>query len=99
MMKRILAMLLALILLVGCGMAEPAVETETAAGTEAPAEPEAAAVQKIEMKTFPFYLFSPDLTWPEEFPLYFADGVYDLPYVDLRDRAEILNWIFPAGTL
>ena len=83
MMKRVLALLVALTLLLGCAVAETAVEAE-------------AAAPQIEMRTFPLYLCSPNEMWPEEFPLYFLDGVYDLPYVDLRDWAEVLNWYFPT---
>lgn len=82
-MKRILALLTALALLLGCAAAETA---------EAP---EAAAPQ-IEMKTYPLYLLYKDQTWPEDFPLYFVDGVNDLPYVDLFDWAKVLNWLYPA---
>ena len=83
MFKRMLALLTALFLLFGCAAAETA------------AEP-AAAARQIEVKTFPFYLFTNQNTWPEPFPLYFADGVHDLPYVDLNDFAKLLNWFYPT---
>ena len=83
MMKRISALLIALILLIGCTVSEAEVET-------------AAQARQIEMKTFPFYLDSLDDTWPEAFPLYFVDGVYDLPFVELSDWAGFLNWFFPT---
>lgn len=78
MMKRISALLIALILLIGCTASEAEVVT-------------AAQTRPIEMKTFPFYLDSLEDTWPEAFPLYFVDGVYDLPFVELGDWAEFLN--------
>ena len=52
-------------------------------------------VHQIEKRTYPFYLFSPDSLWPDEFPLYFLDGVDDLPYMDLNDFAALLNWFYP----
>ena len=40
----------------------------------------------ITMKTYPFYLGSSlDDMLNQEFPLYFVDGVADLPYADVRD--------------
>ena len=74
MLKRILALFTALCLLCGCAAAETAAATETASATET-------AARQIGMKTYPFYLFSSQETWPEEFPLYFADGAADLPFV------------------
>ena len=81
MIKRIFAMLLALVLAMGCAAAESA---------DAPA-----AARRIELKTYPLYLFSPGEQWPDGFPLYFADGVYDLPLVELDDWAALVNKAFP----
>ncbi|MBQ6364974.1 MAG: S41 family peptidase [Oscillospiraceae bacterium] len=48
----------------------------------------------ITMKTYPFYLGSSlDDMLNQEFPLYFVDGVADLPYADVRDWAELLCFI------
>ena len=82
MMKRMLAVLLALALLLGCAAAETAAETESAA-------------HQIEQKTYPFYLDKSNKLWREDFPLYFLDGAGDLPYVDVRDWTEALNYIYP----
>ena len=35
---------------------------------------------------------TPDDTLNEEFPLYFADGVDDLPYVDIGDWVDLMNF-------
>ena len=32
--------------------------------------------------------------WPGEFPLYFADGVDDLPFMDLKDFAAFMNYVW-----
>jgi len=74
-MKRLLALLITLTMLLGCAVAEPAAETT--------AEP--ATTHQIEMKTFPFYVISKTEIWWEDFPLYFVDGVEDLPFVELND--------------
>ena len=89
MLKRMLALLTALALLLGCAAAETAVETEPAAKQEE-------VVHQIEAKLFPCYLFSNESPLWEEFPLYFQDGVYDLPFVDLNDWAAVLNTFYPA---
>ena len=57
-MKRLLAVLLILSLLLGCAVAESAAQPET--------------THQIEMKSFPFYLAKVDLQ--VDFPLYFVDG-------------------------
>ena len=88
MLKRILALFTALCLLCGCAAAETAVSPETAATPET-------AARQIGMKTYPFYLFTSQETWPEEFPLYFADGAADFPFVELADWAKLLNWLYP----
>lgn len=75
-MKRLLAILITLSMLLGCGCA--AAET---------------AAYQIEMKTFPTYSnLDPD--WKVDFPLYFVDGVYDLPFVDLSDWTDTMNRLF-----
>ena len=53
MFKRLLALITALCLLLGCAAAETAAPPET-------------AVRQIGMKIFPFYLFSSQETWPED---------------------------------
>lgn len=75
-MKRLLAILITLSLLLGCGCAV----AETAA-------------HQVEMKTFPTYS-NLDTDWKVDFPLYFVDGVDDLPFVDLSDWTDTLNRFF-----
>ena len=79
-MKRLLALLLTLALLLGCAAAETA------------AEPESAPPQ-VTTKNFPVYAFSVTATWKEDFPLYFLDGVEDMPFVNLEDWKEVLVFI------
>ena len=85
MLKRILALLAALTLLLGCACA--AAETNTSA-----------TAHRIEMKNVPMYILSPQAQLPGGFPLYFADGAEDLAYVDLRDWADFMNMAFPDPT-
>lgn len=80
-MKQIFALLIALALFSGCAAAEEAAE---------PAD----RVYEIKQKKYPMYLLSPDQKSKEDFPLYFADGSEDFPFVDLRDWCEILNEFF-----
>lgn len=82
MTKRVLALMTALALLLGCAAAET---------TPEPAE----GIHEIEMKLFPLYLFNPD-DKTEGFPLYFVDGAADLPFVELFDWVGILNRVFPS---
>ena len=81
MLKRVLALLTAITMLLGCAVAETAQEsTET--------------THQIEMKTVPLYLSSPAAQLPGGFTLYFKDGVEDLPFVDLSDWANFMNTLF-----
>ena len=80
MLKRLLSLLAVLALLLNCAVAETAaVEAETHA---------------LEMKTVPFYAGAPENMNPDGFPLYFADGVDDMPYVELDTWAALLNELF-----
>jgi len=83
MRKRYFVLLISLIFILNC---VPAVNA-----AQAPEDS-----RQIERKTYPFYLNSTEETWPEEFPLYFVDGVDDLPFVEVNDWADVLNWYFPA---
>ena len=81
MLKRLLSLLAVLALLGNCAAAETAAE-----GPE---------THSLEMKTVPFYLGAPQNLVPDGFPLYFADGVEDLPYVELDTWAMLLNDLIP----
>ena len=82
-MKRLICILLScLLLFVSGAFAETATEPKE-------------TVHQIETKAYPFYMGSKEDKWPEDFPLYFLDGVYDLPYVDLNDWARVLNKLYP----
>ena len=82
-MKRLLAILMTLCLLLGCAAAETAAET--------PAEE--TTTHQIEMKTYPFYEASRTDIWRDDFPIYFVDGVEDLPFVELNDWRVLLRHI------
>ena len=77
--KTLFALLLACALLLSCA---------------APACAEAAGAHKIVMQSYPTYIgYTVDDTLDQEFPLYFIDGVDDLPFVDVYDWAEMLYFI------
>ena len=99
---RMLAFLLACVLLTGCGAAgsgvdaavpSPAAEAPAAGGKEAIPPEEANRVYAIEEKQVPAYICSLDEQLTEPYPLYFVNGVEDLPYVELREWAEILYFM------
>ncbi len=85
MLKRILSLLTVLIMALGCASAETALETESPS-------------HQIEMKTVPFYVANPGNKSPDGFPLYFADGVKDLPYAELTDWVKLMNDLVPAAS-
>lgn len=85
MLKRFLSLLVALLMTLGCAAAETAVEVESVS-------------HQIEMKVVPVYVVSPENYDSEGFPLYFADGVKDLPYVELTDWTEMMNELVPSAT-
>ena len=100
---RLTALLLACILLAGCGTPTPQKEAETTAAEKsaAPAARVLSAPQtgkgvryKIEERSYPTYLGNLDTELTEPFPLCFVDGVDDLPYVELRDWAELLYFLY-----
>ena len=100
-MKKLLSLMVAICLccswaFAGTALSEPAAEGAAQAIPLPSAWPEGTAHQ-IEKTTYPFYLESLDVQWPEEFPLYFLDGVEDIPYVELRDFAQILEWFYPQS--
>ena len=76
--------LLALLLVLALGV--PVSFGETAA------DGAAEDTRSWERKTFPLYLtFYGTVPYMEEFPLYFADGVNDMPYVDISDVLACYN--------
>ena len=77
--KTLLALLLACVLLLSCA---------------SPACAEAAGTHEIVRQSYPTYIGSTaEDTLDQEFPLYFIDGVDDLPFVDVNDWAEMLYFI------
>ena len=81
--RRLLALLLALTLALTCA---------------APAYAETTGSHSIVKKTFPTYMGSdPEEKLNEDFPLYFVDGVDDLPYMEIGDWAEMLYFIHHDG--
>jgi hypothetical protein len=64
-------------------------------GAAAEAAEDTAPAHQVEMKAYPFFLSSSDKLWKEDYPLYFLDGAEDLPYTDVRDWVEVMNYVFP----
>ncbi|MBQ8137542.1 MAG: hypothetical protein IJ174_08930 [Clostridia bacterium] len=83
MLKRFLSLLIALCLALGCAVAETA-------------EPK---THTIEKKAFPFYAGDPSARGDDEFPLYFVDGVNDLPFVELNDWVILMNQLLPTSNV
>ena len=80
-MKRIMAILLTLAMLLGCcAVAEPA-EAVEATGTE---------TYEIETKNFPVYVPNTAEAYTE-IPLYFVDGVDDVPFMEIHDWVKFLD--------
>ncbi|MBQ6927234.1 MAG: hypothetical protein IJQ36_02870 [Oscillospiraceae bacterium] len=76
--SRTLALLLALALVFACAL---------------PAWAEDSGTHTVAERGYKTYLgVTPDDTLNEEFPLYFADGVDDLPYVDIGDWVDLMNF-------
>ena len=76
-MKKFAILILSLSMLLNCAVVQAAA-----------ADPEN---HTLEMKSVPFYVGAPQNQSPDGFPLYFADGVEDLPYVELDTWAQLLN--------
>ena len=93
-MKRILTVLMAMCLCFSCCMAEPETASIAASETIPSLWPEG-QLHQLEKKELPFYFGGLENLYPGDFPLYFADGVNDLPYVDLRDFAGFMNAVYP----
>ena len=100
---RLTAILLVGILLAGCGTtaqnkeADPAASENSSAPAAQPAldsKTEKSVRHNIEERSYPTYLRDLDTELTEPFPLCFIDGVNDLPYVELRDWAELLYFLY-----
>ena len=99
---RALALLLACVMLLacaasGCGASSGAAAQDTAAKSAVPqpSAPLSTAAHSIVKRTYPTYVgkTAEDIL-NQEFPLYFMDGVDDLPFVELNDWAELLYYIY-----
>ena len=88
-MKKGLAALLAAIMLLLLCTGFAFAET----GEGKPARPE----HRVEKREFTLYLADPSETTGEPFPLYFADGVGDLPYMEIGDFVSVLSALY-GGT-
>ena len=90
-MKKLISVLLVLTLM--CPICvSPAEETEGA--KVIPSQWETGAEHQLVRKDFPFYLMTLEYLWPGEFPLYFADGLDDLPFMDLKDFAAFMSYLW-----
>ena len=74
---RLLSLLLACAMLALCGGVSPKAWAEEGRHT-------------VEKELYPTYFGTLENRLSEEFPLYFLDGVTDLPYVEIEDWAELL---------
>lgn len=79
-MRRLLSLVLDLALLLGCAAAETA-------------EPRNEDAQ-ITSKNLPLYYQKADRIWREDFPVYFLDGVEDLPLINLADWADFMVYLY-----
>ena len=82
-MKKILAVLTALVLLTGCF-----------AAAESAAVPDA-EIRTLDMKSFPWFASQKGnyMDGENALQLWFVDGVHDLPYMDLTSWADLMNLI------
>ncbi len=85
-MKHVLCWILCLTLVLGC----------CPAWAEEPAAPAEETVHQLERKTMPMYFSSVGLV-NSAYPVYYADGVADLPYTDLREWTEAMNGFLKFG--
>ena len=91
-------MLLAFMLLLTCtapALAEQAPPVQAEQANPAQSEQtQPAGAHSIVEKSYTFYIGkTADDTLNQEFPLYFIDGVDDLPYVEITDWAKLLYFI------
>ena len=81
-MKKLIALLLCICLALGMvpAIAEDAAETD--------------AAPQISSKTFTVYYKTPGNIWREDFPVYFLNGVEDLPFINMEDWKEVLKFAY-----
>ncbi len=92
-LTKLLALLLACVLLSGCGasdMLAAASVLPLAAGVQTQAAG-ANGRHTIAKQTYTLYLRSLNSTYPEAYPLYFFDGHTDIPYVELHAFVDLLT--------
>ncbi len=85
-MKRTLAILLAVMLLMTCALAEPATST-----TDAPEAVETTGAGKHEILRYEIKAYLGSMEYSYQLPLCFVDGVNDLPWIDLEDFCAFMN--------
>ena len=59
-----------------------------------PAVAEDAAETVITSKTFPVYNKTVESVWREDFPVYFLNGVEDMPFINLEDWKDVLKFAY-----
>ena len=90
-MKKALSLLIALCLLWSCCLAEEAPAASADSPGERPSLWNGGETHTIEKKAMMMYLNSLEDPWPEDFPVYFTDGVADLPWLDVQDYANFMG--------
>ena len=90
-MRKILSLIIALCLLWSCCMAEEAPAAPAGSSAELPSLWDGGETHTIEKKAMTMYVSSLNSQWPEEFPVYFMDGVADVPWLDVRDYADFIG--------
>ena len=89
-MRKILSLVIALCLLWSCCLAEGTADAADNPG-ERPSLWNGGETHTIEKKAMTMYIYSLEGQWPEDFPVYFTDGVADLPWLDVQDYADFLG--------
>lgn len=88
-MKKTVCLMLSLVMLVqiaGCALGEETVMDYD--GVETPKE----EAQWYSV-SYPLYIYDEETKYSMEMPLFFFDGVEDLPWIDLEEAADILNTV------
>ena len=83
MFKRVLSFLAVLTLLFGCAAAEAPGATYS-------------DTHRIEMREYPFYYITSQVFFPNcnSVPVYFVDGIEDLPFLNVPDLVKIMNSLY-----